>query len=425
MAGAASTNTAGRSELPVYNGVVAFYFLGFGMQFVLFPSLVTFILREPAERVGLAQMALSAPMFAFLLISGVMAERVRAGPALAALQAAFALASFALAFIVAEGRLSYPILIGYAVIVGTLAAFMLPIRDATLNGVVLRDAARGRTATLAKAVSIVTAVQIGAQIVGVVISQAAGSSPAPFLAVQGGAVAAAAVLSLFLTSPAPAPREGGRTLGRAMDDLREGLAYAFKSPVMASMLLSSAFVGVFIIGVFQVLFPLIVRETYGGSSAQQAERLSILLTCFWAASFVSAATLSRLPPLRHPGRALILTQFVGAAILFTFTLEKPFWLFCALVCVWGLGGGVSISQSRTIVQSVTDPRYLGRVLAIYSTGFMGGAPIGSALVGLAAKMFGPHYAAFFPAIGLSASALILMLATPIWRLNLHEEPRLS
>jgi hypothetical protein len=80
------------SELTLYYVLVGFYFFAFGMQFVLFPSLVAFLLQATPAGVGLAQSALSAPMFCFLLFGGLLAERSRAGPTLARLQVVFAVA---------------------------------------------------------------------------------------------------------------------------------------------------------------------------------------------------------------------------------------------------------------------------------------------------------------------------------------------
>lgn len=407
------------SELHIYYLLVAAYFFMFGMQMVLFPSLVTFILHEPPARVGLAQMALSAPMFCLLLFGGLFAERAQAGPALAWLQVGFALAALGLAGAVAAGALSYGLLIGYAVCVGMFAAFMLPVRDAALNGVVRREAHHGREVSIANAAAATTAVQIGSQILGIFVARMAGAAPAPFLAAQALALGVGAGLALLLRAPKPTGHE--HTLSGALRDLREGLVYSFKSPVMAPMLISAGFVGVFMIGAFQVLFPLIVREAYGGSPAQQAGRLAELLAAFWSASFVSAALLSRMKPIRRAGRALIVAHLIGAAVLLTFSTDKPFWLFMALATCWGLAAGVAISVSRTITQSAAEPQFLGRVLAVYSMGFMGGAPIGSALVGFAAEQIGPRLASLIPAIGLGGSIALLALLTPLWRLDLSVE----
>jgi predicted MFS family arabinose efflux permease len=192
---------------------------------------------------------------------------------------------------------------------------------------------------------------------------------------------------------------------------------------MAPMLISAAYVGVFVIGSFQVLFPLIVREAYRGDEQTQVAMLRALFACFWGASFISAVVLSRLKPLRHPGRAMVISHLVSAAALFTFAFHKPFLTFAIVVALWGLAAGVSISMCRTITQSAAEPRYLGRVLAVYSMGFMGGAPIGSAIVGFAASEWGPRTAALIPAWGLALAALALAVFTPLWRYAL--EPHLT
>lgn len=399
-------------ELPLYYLIVATYFFSFGMQFVLFPSLVTFVLGATPAGVGLAQSALSAPMFCLLLFGGLLAERARAGPTLAILQLLLAAASLGLSFIVSEGLLSYSLLIAYAVLVGGCAAFVMPVRDAALNGVLDRESATGRHTPLATAAAVTTAVQIGAQIGGILVARAAGASPAPYLAIQALVLALAAALSLTLRAPKPTGHE--RTISGALRDVADGLAYSFKNQVMSPMLISAAYVGVFVIGSFQVLFPLIIREEYGGDAPTQAGQLGTLFAAFWAASFVSAVILSRLKPLQRPGRALIISHLFSAIALLSFAFHKPFWVFIAIVVVWGLAVGVAISMSRTIVQGSASQQYLGRVLAVYSMGFMGGAPLGSALVGFAASELGPRAASYIPAIGLGVAAIALALLTPLW-----------
>ena len=401
------------SELHLYYALVGLYFFAFGMQFVLFPSLVAFVLAATPAGIGLAQSALSAPMFCFLLFGGLLAERARAGTTLAKLNVAFAFTSIGLCVVVGAGALTYELLIGYAVIVGACAAFMMPVRDAALNGVIAREAEFGRHTPIATAAAVTTAVQIGAQIAGILVARFAGSHPAPFIALQALVLALGAAVCLGLRAPKPTGHE--RTLQGALRDIGDGLAYAFRDPVMSPMLISAAYVGVFVIGSFQVLFPLIVRDYYGDDPRTQSSQLGALYACFWGASFVSAVILSRLKPLTQPGRSLIISHLIGAAVLFTFAFQKPFELFAAFVVVWGFAAGIAISTSRTIVQSAAGPRYLGRVLAVYSMGFMGGAPIGSALVGFAAGEWGARAAALTPAVGLALAAVALAIFTPLWR----------
>jgi hypothetical protein len=76
-----------------------------------------------------------------------------------------------------------------------------------------------------------------------------------------------AAVALAMQAPKPSGHE--RTLQGALRDLKEGLVYSFRDPVMSPMLISAAYVGVFVIGAFQVLFPLIVRDAYGGDDDTQ------------------------------------------------------------------------------------------------------------------------------------------------------------
>jgi MFS family permease len=400
-------------ELPLYYILVALYFFAFGMQFVLFPSLVAFFLGATAAGVGLAQSALSAPMFCLLLFGGLLAERAKAGPTLATLQVCFAIASIVLSAVIAAGALTYSILVAYAIVVGACAAFMMPVRDAALNGVVMRESERGRHTPIATAAATTTAVQIGAQIAGILVARFAGASPAPFLALQALVLGIGAVVAIFLQAPKPTGHE--HTVMGALRDMRDGLTYSFRNPIMSPMLISAAYVGVFVIGSFQVLFPLIIRDAYGGDAQSQAARLGAVFATFWGASFVSAVVLSRLKPLSRPGRALIASHIISAGALFTFAIHKPFLWFVGIVVIWGLAAGVAISMSRTIVQGAANQQYLGRVLAVYSMGFMGGAPIGSAIVGFAASELGPTTAALIPATGLALAAIALAMLTPLWR----------
>jgi len=397
--------------------MVALYFFAFGLQFVLYPSIATFALGQSGAEIGAAQTALTAPMFCLLLFGGVVAERAQAGPVLAGLQIAFALPALALAAMVNAGALTFPLLLAYGVVMGSLAAFMQPVRDSALNGIVARSCFADRPLHLAQAATITTAVQIGAQIVGILAARFSDRfGIAPLLCAQAAAVIGAALLATRLQAPKPEPRP--RRRAQALREIREGLAYAFTHPVIGSMLWSAAYVGVFIVGAFQVLFPLLIREVYGGGAAE----LGAMYACFWGASFVSAAALGRLSPLRRPGRAMLVCHVLGAVVFATLAIDKPLWAFAVSTILVGAGAGVAISMSRTITQANADPAFLGRVLAVYSMGFMGGAPIGSALVGvgydvLRAAGLGAGWVALLPAVGIGASAIALALFTPIWRLE--------
>ncbi|MFL2522631.1 MAG: MFS transporter [Candidatus Azotimanducaceae bacterium] len=59
-----------------YLFAISTWYAAFGMQSVVFAWLVTMLLREPAERVGLAQMSILLPGMLLILLAGAIADRV-------------------------------------------------------------------------------------------------------------------------------------------------------------------------------------------------------------------------------------------------------------------------------------------------------------------------------------------------------------
>ncbi len=398
-------------ELPAYAAAIMCYFVGFGVQMVLFPYLIANTLGASPQAVGAAQAAGQLPLLFLLLWGGVAAERAPTRAWLVGLHALAAAPALGLAAVIAADQLSYAVMLAFGSVMGALTAFLMPARDAALNGVVARDAAAGQTTDLQKAIAAVTAAQLGAQVVGMTLAGFAGVVPVEaLLCVQAGAFALAAFFCLRLAGREPAKPRSGRN---PLSEIREGLSLTLGHAVLLPMVLIGLYVGVFIIGSFSVLFPLMIRDEF----ALGAQALSASFVAFWTGSFLSSIVLSRRPALTRPGRALLFAQAIGAAVLGSFAIDKPFALFVGSVFVWGLAAGVAFSMSRTIVQEAAPAMALGRVLAIYSLGFMGGAPVGAALMGVSAELLGVRLAALTPAAGLLIGIALVATRTPIWRLE--------
>lgn len=400
-------------EFAAYLTMLTAYFVAFGMQMILFPYLVANVLEVSASEVGIAQVALQFPMLVLLLWGGLVAERLEPRRYLIILHAIGMAPPAILAGVIALGWLSYPLMLVYGLAMGAFAAMALPARDAALNGVVARDAAAGRPITLQKAVTLATAAQLGGQLAGMGLAGAASViGVLPLIAVQCVAFAVASVAALGLARRTKTVQRAARGLKGALSDIADGVRFALGHPVMLPMILIAGYVGVFVIGSFSVLFPLIVRDSYG----MGAEGLSLAFVAFWSASFCSSVLLSRLKPLERPGRALLASQFAGAVALASFAIDKPFPAFLGVIVAWGLAAGIALSMSRTITQQEAEPAYLARVLSVYSLGFMGGAPIGAGVMGLLSEAFGPRLAALFPAAGLAVAIIWMAARTPIWTL---------
>src|SRR5262245_10841548 len=386
---------------PWYLGGIAAWFSSFGMQTFLFPWLVTVVLHEPAARVGIAQMSLMAPSIVFMVLGGAMADRTDVRRLLVRGHLVVALPPLVLAAAITHGWLSYGALIIYALAVGTFGAFVVPARDAMLGRVAGGD--------LGRAVAIMSATQVTSQLAGIAAGAAAGRIGAPALLVlQAAVLAAGGLAALRLPSAPPQPHATAQSRRAAMLD---GLREARGSPVIAPVLVAQLGAGILFVGSFLVVMPLLVRDVYAGGSAE----LSLVSFFFWGGTIMATLAQIRIGAMRRPGRAILVGLTFGAVVLAAMSLAFPFRGVLALCRAWGLGGGVVITQCRTVVQQAAPASHRARILSLFQLGLMGGAPVGALLIGYLAAFVGPRAAPVYPAACMLLIVAGLVTRSQLWR----------
>src|SRR5262245_22201297 len=192
---------------------VTSWFLGAGMQQVLFAWMLVGALHQDPHWVGTAQMCQTLPALLFLLLGGLVADHFDRRKLLLALHALAAVAAGGMGAAVGSGLLSLGVVILYGLSWGTLAAFAQPARDALLSEVVTGDLMRAVTgAGLAQ----FAAHAVGARLAG--FAGRLGDSAA--LGLQA-AVLAAGMAMAWRLPPAP-PVRAGTGPGTALSAIREG-----------------------------------------------------------------------------------------------------------------------------------------------------------------------------------------------------------
>lgn len=410
-------------ELPAYLYVQIAWFTAFGLQMVVFPYLLKNQLDVSGTLLGAAQMALSLPSVIFILIGGVIAERADGRTLLILFHTLAAIPGAMLAFAIGADNLTYWLMIAYAVGMGTVGAFMMPARDAILNEVIARRAQAGSAITLQQGVAFATIAQFAAQIVGLSLGGMASRWGAqPLMIAQAIAVSSGAIAAIWLARGRMT--RTSKEKNGVFTDIRDGMSTVKRDPLILSMVGSMFGVGLFVIGAFLVVLPIINADVYGMDSSG----LRNIYVTFWAGAFVSSVILSTRRNARRPGRLQLMSHFIGAACILVLVSKVPYPFFLGLVFIWGLCAGVSITMSRSIVQKAAPPDKLARILSIYQLGFMGGAPLGAAGMGLLTDLVGPRMVAVAPAIGLFALVFLMIAFTPLWRitakdLEKHDDPK--
>ncbi len=415
-------------ELPAYLSVQATWFIAFGLQLVLFPYLITNVLGLGGAELGAANLALSAPSVVFLLFGGVVAERADGKVLLIILHLLAALPALGLAYALASNALNYSLMIAYGLALGTVGAFMMPARDAILNEVIERRGRVGSRVTLQQGVAFATLAQFAAQITGLTLGGYAdkmtrmpdwlgGFGVGPIaswqlLALQGLIVAMGAGFALMLARGRQI-RTGRSGFGAAFGDIAEGFKVVSGDPKLWGMTVLMFGVGLFVIGAFLVVLPIVNRDVYGLSG----DGIRDMFVTFWLGAFVSSVALSLNRNIKRQGRLLLTAQLLGSLAILPMLGAVPHPVFLLIVFVWGLSAGVSIAMSRSIVQDAAPKAQLARVLSIYQLGFMAGAPLGAFLMGFLVDAIGPYRIAIVPAAGMVVLIVWVVTCTPIWKLK--------
>ena len=387
------------------------WFVAFGVQTVLFSYLVRVVLHESAVRFGLAQMCLQLPTTLLILFGGVLADRTDTKPIVTIGCGLAAMVFLGLGVLVVGGKLSYELLIIYALLVGTIGAFVQPARDSLLSLVAPPTGLN----PIQNAVAFASLAQFGGQILGMICATAAPLvGVGPLLLGQAALMVAASAMASLLR---PRPRtvrpkmESGNLIAGIFREIAGGLSAVFASPVMTAVTICAVAMGVCFMGSFFVLLPMIVQDYFPASVSRTdptriASALGLFSLCFWSGSMISALVLMRLGSrVRRKGVAYLSALTTGGIVLLLCGLHVPFWIFCGLNFIWGLGGGVAMTLGRGLMQQHAPEALRARILAVFTLGTMGGGPLGAVADGALAQAFGPHVAVLIP------GALMLILVT--------------
>ncbi len=383
---------------------------------VMFPFLLKVVLDVPPQLIGLATFAMTLPAFLFMLPGGALADILDGRKILFVTHALAVIPPALLATTIVLDLLSYPVLLAYGVCLGLIGAFSQPARDTLLSRVVMAD---GGKMSLQRAVGLASMTMFACQMIGMVLAMTADTiGPQWVIALQAVILFAslALIASFHLEPAAGAPRKW--RLAEQLRDMRGGVVEAFSSPALLPVILVAFLIGIFYIGSFQVLMPVLVAETYGGESW----RMGLGPLSFFSGTIITTMVLVRRGGVERAGRLLAISVSSGAAILLLMSLTVPYPVYLLFIFCWGIGGGGAITLSRTIVQELAEESHRGRMLSLFSMGFMGGAPIGAITIGPLVAHFGAHKAALFPAVAMLLCLVMLVSTTKLVHIRLTKKP---
>lgn len=389
-----------------YLGGIATWFAANGLQFVMVPTLVIITLGGTAGDLAAAQVALAVPQVFLMMFAGSLADKSDARVILLWVNLLAAIPPMVLGWLAYSGALEYWHIIIFGLLMSAGFAFMVPTRDALLS--------RVATGHIQNGVMMALIAQFSAQLLGYILAGAAAPLAGPWalLLMQAIALVIGFLVTLALPDFPPVPGHEEENGG-----WRAGFSIVWHSSVMRPVILSSVGTGIFFIGIFMVTLPLIVTDVFGGGQLE----ISILNFTFWGGTIVSTVVMMARRPVERRGRAMVSALIVGCFALMLVPLAPNFASVCAIAGAWGLAAGVNMTMARTIVQVEAPAEARGRVLAFYSLGFMGSAPVGATLSGIVTEFVGPLTTTFLCALAMLVLVSTLIATTPVWGIVRHED----
>src|SRR5581483_653425 len=155
------------------------------------------------------------------------------------------------------------------------------------------------------------------------------------------------------------------TRGAALQQFKEGFAYAFGFRPIRSIILQLAIVS--LVGVpYSVLMPIFAADIFHGGP----HTLGLLMTASGCVALAGAL-------------------FGSGLICFSFA--RVLWIAIPFMVITGFGFMTQMAASNTVLQTIVDDEKRGRVMSFYMMAFLGTVPFGSLIAGaLSARIGAPH-----------------------------------
>ncbi|MCT1686564.1 MFS transporter [Pseudoglutamicibacter cumminsii] len=288
----------------------------------------------------------------------------------------------------------------FATLLGVGAAFDAPARQALVNDLVPSKLVPN--AVSLNSTSFNSARLIGPGVSGLLIA-AVGTG---WVFLLNAASFAGVLLSLFVISRNMSVNSQPR-VPRQRGQVVEGIKYVAQRPTLIMIMVLA-----FVVGSFGLNFPVfnsVMATTVFDADAEVFGLLGTIQACGTLAGALMAA--------RRQGSRLKFV--VGGAIGFGITVIAAcvapwLWLYAVLLIPTGWAAVTFLNSCNVTLQMTVDPRYRGRVMALYMVLVMGGTPLGAPLMGWLAEILGARASVFL-------AGLISLVAGlwGLWHWNRH------
>jgi len=313
------------------------------------------------------------------------------------------LQAFALAILVYTNLIAIWQIIALAFLMGLINAFDVPARQSFVINMV-EDKADLPNAIALNSSLVNSARLIGPSIGGLLI--AAFGEEACFLINGISYMAVIAALAAMKINHVQNPLNQKNVVR----ELREGVAYAYRTVPIRTILILLAMVS--LIGMpYVALLPVLAKNVLHGGP----RTLGFLMGATGIGALASAIFLASRKSVRGLGRVLACAPGLLGAGLILLSVTRVEWLALIFMLIVGVGMMAQIATSNTLLQTIVDDDKRGRVISLFVVSFMGMLPFGNLLAGSVASAIGVSMTLLIDGSICLLASLAFSLFLPTWR----------
>lgn len=356
-------------------------------------------LTDSAFLLGLISTLQFTPTLLFALFGGVIADRLPKRRTLLVTQSILMMLAFTLSVLVYTEKVQYWHVALLAFLLGATNTVDVPVRQAFTVEMV------GGKQDLSNAVALNSAIFNGARLLGPTVAGLLIGKYGVALAFFLNGISFLAIIgALLLMKAEGVPKPQARK--SIFADVRDGIAYAYRTPTVAFLLGLLFAVSLFVIN-YQVLVPVLAKRVLMGD----AQTYGYLMSALGAGALTGAFMLA----FRKRGdvnlKPLITAAFVLCSATALMFFVRTFWLACTGLFLMGLSQILFTADTNTTVQMIAPDELRGRVMSLYQLMFAGTVPLGSPFIGWVIERWGGS-AGF--AVGGSLGLISALLLVVTW-----------
>lgn len=351
--------------------------------------------HHDANAVGIISALQFAPQMFLSPYAGVVADRMNRRRLIQVTQGLMLLTSIVMAVLLATGSAQLWHFYALAAVGGCVQTFDNPARQIFVNELV-------PSCAVPNAVGLNSASFNLARMLGPAVAGAALAAWGLWVVFAANAVLLAGPIVALAVMDASRLYESSRA-ARARGQVREGVRYLRgRTDLMVIVVVASV---VSCLGMNFQLYSTVMAVSVFNRGAGQYGLLSSIMAI---GSLTGALVAARRT--RPRVRGVVLAAFVFGIFELGMAASPSYWVYAVLSVPWGFFALTMITSANATIQVTTEPRFRGRVMALYTMLFLGSTPVGSLLAGYVAQAWGPRWPLI---IGGVASVLVSALAA-LW-----------